>query len=244
VSLLVRNLPAAQDFYGRLFGWEFRPGPQNLGPYTRALLDGHQVAGLGALPEGRAIPVAWTTYFSTENADRTAEHIRESGGTVAVGPLDADAAGRMAVASDPSGAVFGVWEPHHHPGTDLTGDPGSLAWNELITRDPTWVDKFYAAVFGFTSVEVESPFESRVLLELEGRQVAGITGLGDELPRDRGPHWMTYFAVESTDASVARAGELGGTVVREPQDSAYGRQATVVDPEGAAFSVIEAPRTA
>lgn len=44
VSLMVHGLAATQDFYGALFGWEFQPGPQQLGPYVRALLNGREVA--------------------------------------------------------------------------------------------------------------------------------------------------------------------------------------------------------
>ena len=39
---MVHGLTATQDFYGSLFGWEFQPGPQQLGPYSRALLDGYE----------------------------------------------------------------------------------------------------------------------------------------------------------------------------------------------------------
>jgi len=58
VSLMVHGLAATQDFYGALFGWEFQPGPQQLGPYARALLDGYEVAGIGQLPPDRHLPIA------------------------------------------------------------------------------------------------------------------------------------------------------------------------------------------
>jgi uncharacterized protein len=239
VSLLVRNLPAAQDFYSSLFGWRFRPGPEQFGPYEHALLDGRQVAGMGELPEGRSLAVAWTTYFSSDSADLTAQRIRENGGTLAVGPLDQDSAGRMVIASDPSGAVFGVWEPLDDHGVGVQGEPGTLAWNELITRDSTWVGKFYTAVFSATAEEAPTPFVNRLRLSVGGRPVAGITSAGDELPRGQAPYWMTYFTVEDCAASAARVVELGGRVIRAPYDTLHGRQATVADPEGAIFSLIE-----
>jgi predicted enzyme related to lactoylglutathione lyase len=49
---------------------------------------------------------------------------------------------------------------------------------------------------------------------------------------------MVYFAVEDTDATAARATELGGAVRVEPFDSSAGRIAVVADPQGAAFSII------
>ncbi|MGW1927387.1 VOC family protein, partial [Streptomyces massasporeus] len=53
VSLMVHGLDATQEFYHALFDWEFEPGPQHLGPYVRALLDGKEVAGIGQLPPDR-----------------------------------------------------------------------------------------------------------------------------------------------------------------------------------------------
>ncbi len=87
VSLMVHRPAAAREFYGALFGWEFRPGPQRLGPYTRAVLDGRVVAGIGRLPADRVLPVAWTPYLASDDVNETAESVRMCGGTVGVGPL-------------------------------------------------------------------------------------------------------------------------------------------------------------
>lgn len=238
VSLLVHDLPAAQDFYGGLFGWRFRPGPRQLGPYRQALLDGRLVAGIGELPADRPLPKAWTTYFASDDAGVTAERITENGGTVAVGPVPTDAGGRMAVAADPCGAVFGLWEAGDGTSLDVRDEPGALAWNELVTRESIWVDKFYTAVFRATAEEAPTQYAGRAQLSVGGRPVAGITSMG-ELPEDRGPYWMAFFAVEDVEAAEERVVELGGTRRRGSYDSPYGRQATVADPEGSVFALME-----
>ncbi|MFD4032375.1 VOC family protein [Streptomyces sp. NPDC058637] len=238
VSLIVHGLTATQDFYGRLFGWEFRPGPEQLGPYVRAMLRGKEVAGIGQLPPDRHLPIAWTTYLATEDADATAEAIRSCGGTVAVGPIDAGRAGRLAIASDPGGAVFGIWQAAEHLGTALAGAPGTPVWNELVTRETSSVAKFYQAVFGFEAEAVVSADFDYQTLHLEGRPVAALHGVGHALPRDRGPHWMTYFEVSDTDEAAAHVVELGGHVVQPPRDASSGRLATVADPEGAVFTMV------
>ncbi|WP_326700342.1 VOC family protein [Streptomyces sp. NBC_01754] len=237
VSLIVHGLRATEEFYGRLFGWEFRPGPDELGPYVRALLNGKEVAGIGQLAPGRHLPIAWTTYLASEDADATGEAIRSCGGTVAVGPLDAGRAGRLAIASDPGGAVFGVWQAGEHLGTALAGAPGTPVWNELVTRETSSVAKFYQAVFGFEAEAVVSADFDHQTLTLDGRPVAALQGVGHGLPRDRGPHWMTYFEVADTDEAAARVAELGGQVLQPPREAAGGRQATVADPEGAVFAI-------
>jgi predicted enzyme related to lactoylglutathione lyase len=242
VSLMVHGLEATEEFYGELFGWEFRPGPRQLGPYVRALLDGREVAGVGRLPTERRLPVAWTPYLASDDVDRTADSVRLCGGTVAVGPLDAAEAGRMAIAADPSGAVFGIWEGVTHPGTALTGVPGTPVWNELLTFETESVTKFYKSVFPYEEEPVVSAGDDCLTLRLDGRPVAGLHGVGHGLPPDRGPHGRTYFEVADLDATLRRVAELGGRVLAPAYDGPHGRVATVADPEGAEFSVIQGPR--
>ncbi|MFI6936436.1 VOC family protein [Streptomyces sp. NPDC050287] len=242
VSLMVHEVAATQEFYGALFGWEFRAGPQQLGPCVRALLGGHEVAGIGQLPADRRLPVAWTPYLASDDVDLTAETVRLCGGTVGVGPLDAEASGRLVIGSDPSGAVFGVRQAATHLGTSPSGTPGTPAWHELLTFETASVAKFYETVFGYDEEPVVSADVDHVTLRLGDRPVAGIHGVGNTLPRDRGPHWMTYFEVADTDQAVALLVGLGGHVLRPPHDCEHGRVATVTDPEGAWFSLIQSPR--
>ncbi|MFG2333442.1 VOC family protein [Streptomyces sp. NPDC048604] len=243
VSLMVHGLEATQEFYGELFGWEFRPGPRQLGPYSRALLDGKEVAGIGRLPPDRHLPIAWTTYLATNDADETAELIRCCGGTVAVGPLDAGDAGRLAICSDPTGAVFGIWQAAAHHGTAMAGPPGTPVWNELLTYETASVAKFYQSVFGYGIEPVVSADFDYLTLHLQDRPVASLHGVGTGLPRTRGAHWMTYFEVADTDAAAALITELGGQVLRPPREGTAGRLALVADPEGAVFTLVHsAPR--
>jgi predicted enzyme related to lactoylglutathione lyase len=204
VSLMARGLDATEQFYGALFGWEFRPGPRPLGPYVRAVLDGHPVAGIGVLPADRRLPVAWTPYF----------------------------------ASDPSGAVFGIWQAADGAAAGVTGRPGTPAWNELTTFETTNVAKFYETVFGYDEDAVVSADLDYVTLRLDGRPVTGVHGLGNALPRDRGPYWTTYFTVADTDDAVDQVLHLGGQVLAGPRDTEHGRVAMVADPEGARFALV------
>ncbi|MGW6538981.1 VOC family protein [Streptomyces sp. NPDC055051] len=238
VSLMVHGIEATQQFYQALFGWDFVPGPQQLGPYVRALLGGREVAGIGQLPPDRHLNIAWTTYLATPDADETAESIRCCGGTVAVGPLDAGEAGRMVVCADPAGAVFGVWQAEAHHGTALAGPPGTPVWNELLTYETATVGKFYRTVFGYEVEPVGSADLDYATLHVRGRPVASLHGVGEDLPRDRGPHWMTYFEVEDVDAAAKLVAELGGKVLRPPREATAGRLALVADPEGAVFTLV------
>jgi predicted enzyme related to lactoylglutathione lyase len=249
VSLLVRDLDRATGFYGALFGWEFLPGPPLLGRCVRAVLDGREVAGIGQLPPHAARPASWTPswtpHFLTADADETAHLVRATGGTMGVGPLDGGAAGRIAVASDPSGAVFGFRRP---PRAEAPGalPPGTTAWYELTTVDAELAAKFYATVFGLDlradDAEESLPSE-RTLLLAGGQPVAGVRGVGQALPEGRGAHWSVHFAVPDSatlGTLAARGPELGGRVVQPPRDFPYGRLAVLADPEGTVFSVAAA----
>lgn len=235
-------MAATQGFYGALFGWEFRSGPYQLGPRVRALLDGHEMAVIGQLPPDRHLPIAWTPYLASTDVDLTAEMVRHCGGTVGVGPLDSANAGRLAIASDPSGAVFRIWQAVGHLGTTLTGVPGTPAWNKLFTRDTVGVAKFYETVFGYEEEALATPDVNYVALRVEGRPVAGIHGVGRVLPRDRGAHWLTSFEVADTDEAVIRVTDLGGHLLKPTLDTPHGRMATVVDPKGAVFSLVHTDR--
>lgn len=239
VSLLVRDLPGARAFYGALFGWRFRNAPGPTGISERAELGGSQVAGIGTPPAGRECPASWTPYFTSDDADRTAQLIRAHCGTLAVGPLDEGGAARVLIASDPGGTVFGVCESRRTGQPRVPGEPGTVAWHELLTRTDGFLAAFYGSVLGHRVEPASTPFPGRELLLAGGQPVAGITTLGEELPRGRPPRWMTYFAVDDTDATAHRAARLGGRVVREPEDSPLGRVAVLADPEGAEFSVVE-----
>lgn len=57
------------------------------------------------------------------------------------------------------------------------------------------------------------------------------------LPRDGGPaRWSVTFAVDDADATAARARELGGSVLAEPQNAPWARFAVLADPAGASFT--------
>jgi uncharacterized protein len=100
---------AAGEFYAGLFGWEVRqqesPGPRYFGIYN----DGGLNAGMMDLPEGSPAPPHWLVYFGSDDVDASAGRIGELGGQMLVPPMPIPA-GRIAVAQDPQGAIFALFE--------------------------------------------------------------------------------------------------------------------------------------
>ncbi|MCX4746383.1 VOC family protein [Kitasatospora sp. NBC_01287] len=232
----------AQAFYTGLFGWTFASAGPNAGGYGFFQQDGRTVAALGPLTEEGA-EAAWTLYFHTADADLTSTLVQRAGGTVRFGPFDVFSNGRMAGYTDPTGARFAVWQPGETLGLDAVTAVGTLCWTELHTSDPVAAKAFYGAVLGWVAQDVPfGAFTYTVVSPTAGGTDASQGGIVGLLPEDKaadGSFWLPYFEVADTDATLARAQELGGSVRGPAVDApGVGRLAQLADPHGAVFSII------
>ena len=174
VDVTSPELDKTIEFYKGLFGWEAERirGPRRVAtrcsPWT-----GKYVAA-GSPPQQEGLPSYWTTYIASDDVDDTAAKIRDAGGTVFADPFDVFDSGRMAVAQDPTGAVFGVWQAGTHHGAQLANEPGTLAWNECQTGDPEAAAAFYEAVFGHKVTAAGRPGQPYRVLHVGEKGVAGI----------------------------------------------------------------------
>ncbi|MDQ1658937.1 MAG: uncharacterized protein QOD41_4020 [Cryptosporangiaceae bacterium] len=234
VDLTTPDPENAQRFYGELFGWQFSTGDDDEYGYPTASVQGAKVAGLTAAT-GPGQPTGWICYLASEDVDETAQRIRDHGGQIRTDPMDVLGAGRMCVAEDPSGAVFGVWEAGRLVGAEKVNEPGTLCWNEVSSPVN---DDFYPAVFGVKTEQIGDGvnFDYTVFL-VDGRQVAGHLRTGED--SDAPAQWMNYFAVDDCDKAAEKVAELGGSVDQGPFDSPYGRIAVLSDPSGASFSIMQ-----
>jgi predicted enzyme related to lactoylglutathione lyase len=239
VDLTTPDLDDALRFYGGLFGWEFEDAGEEAGHYHQALVRGKRVAGVGPVPPGSPPAAYWTTYFSGADVDAHAAAIADAGGRVMRGPMDVLGQGRMLIAADPEGAMFGIWEPQAHTGAQLVNENATLTWNQLATRDLDGAARFFGAVFGHAFETLpDTPAEAYRVFKVGDHVAGGVIAMPPEVPAEAPPHWLTYFWLDDVDAGAERARELGGDVLREPTDSPYGRSATLRDPQGALFAVI------
>jgi predicted enzyme related to lactoylglutathione lyase len=179
------------------------------------------------------------------DADAVAAKAKAAGGNVIAEPFDVLNAGRMAILADPSGAVFGLWQPKEHTGWEVNGVPGSVCWVELDSRNIDAARRFYTDVFGWTAKDSPGPI-AYTEFQLDGPSFAGGMAMPEMVPTDLPSFWQTYFAVTDADGVAARAKELGGSVVMEPQDIPdIGRYAILHDPQGAFFGILQpAPQAA
>ena len=242
VDLGTSDIPKAISFYASQFGWDIEPGGPEVGGYSLARLGGRQVAAIGPIMGPPGTPPAWTTYFASADADATAARIVSAGGQISMGPMDVMDQGRLVVASDVTGATFGVWQGRSHTGVQLANVPGAFTWGEHMSLDFEGAKAFYAAVFGYEYGDMSSDGFSYATLLMNGQQVVGGIGAFPGGP-DAGHQafWSVYFGASDTDTSVEAAVAHGGRVIRPAADSPYGRMAIVADAEGAVFSLISTP---
>ena len=232
-------------FYGELFGWEVSPpgGPET-GGYRMGMLRGRPVAGIGP-QQTEGVPPWWTTYITVDDADAAARAVEEAGGKIVSPPFDVMTFGRMAVCTDPGGAVFSVWQPMEHHGAGVVDEPGALTWNELMSRDLDAAKPFYRAVFGWEAEEQDMGGGMMYTLwNLPGAEnsVGGAMAMGGEFPPEMPDQWTVYFSVADCDASAAKVEQLGGRIVMKPTDIPnVGRFAACIGPSGEAFSIIANP---
>jgi predicted enzyme related to lactoylglutathione lyase len=241
VDLMAQDQKAAMDFYKGLFGWGGERGPEEFGGYAMMTVRDKPVAGIGPVmaPEGQPEPPhVWTTYLASDNADETARRIGEAGGTLLLPPMDVGDAGRMGVAADPTGAVFGYWQNKDFFGAVVVNEPGSLIWSECNTRDVPGASAFYRSAFDIDVQPMEG-MEGYFAVNVGGKTIGGMQNMGSQFPEHVPPHWMTWFAVDDPDATVAKAKSLGATIPMEPADAPYGRFAAVSDPWGAVFCLLK-----
>lgn len=239
LDLSTSDIRGAQAFYSQLFGWEveYEPiGDAGVMSYTTFSLNGYTVAGGNEMPEEMKgnVPPAWSSTIKHGDVDAVVARAAEAGGAVLMPPADLMDQGRLAVIQDPTGAAFSVWQPGKHIGAQLVNQPNTLVWNELHTRNQAAASTFYQAVFGWKEHAGDSGY--LMWTDDNGRFHCG-SYLLEESSGDMPAHWLPYFLVDDVEATAARAVELGGSVITEPNGEGM-RFAVLSDPQGAVFAVI------
>lgn len=237
------DLEQAKKLYGDLFQWEFEDIPLEEGMvYTMALVGGREVAGLYQMDEkerGKGWRPRWQAYVSVANAEAVASKVTELGGKMIAAPFDVYESGRMAILQDPGGALLALWEPRQHLGAKLIGEPGSVCWNELLTRDIDQAGSFYTRLFGWKAEVMDSTSDRPYTIFKQNDQgQAGMMTMPPECGPEVPSSWMIYLMVADCDASVAKAESLGAQIIKGATDiPMVGRFAVLQDAQGAAFSL-------
>lgn len=116
---------------------------------------------------------------------------------------------------------------------------GRFVWYDLMTTDIPGAKAFYSDLAGWTLTAWSGgDYE---MWTAGTTQVGGLMALPEDARKAGAPpHWLGYVAVDSADATVKKAQQLGGKVLHPPTDiPSVGRFAILNDPQGAMFALIQ-----
>jgi uncharacterized protein len=235
-DLMTTDREASWTFYSDVLGWQITDSGPEMGHYGMASVDGAMVAGIGTPPDPtQAPPPAWTTYLASDDLDTTCKAVTANGGQIAMPPMDVGGSGRMALAADPTGAFFGIWQKLDFIGAGRVNEPGAMVWNQAMSGDPGRARDFYTAVFGYTYTQMEGGDDFTTIDgDGPGNTIGGIGAL-DEIPA----HWDTFFMVADADQALAKTTAAGGTIQVPAFDTPVGRMAALQDPQGATLWIMQ-----
>ncbi|MFF4118549.1 VOC family protein [Streptomyces sp. NPDC001714] len=223
VDAQLPDVEAGKRFYGGLFGWTFEDAGAEA---VWARLGGAAVARLARKRDGR-MPTVWTVYFATPDAQDLARRIRAAGGQIVNEVVPVRDLGTAALAADPQGAVFGLWQAAGHPGFGVRHAPGTFAWAQLYTSDVDAADTFYGRLF------------ADVLFGTDADPDFGRAPVTEVFAAGMPAQFVVHFRTGDVAAAALAVHQLGGRVQAPPFETSYGKVAVVTDNQGAFFALLE-----
>lgn len=122
--------------------------------------------------------------------------------------------------------------------------PGEFCWIDLNAHDLESAAAWYAKVFGWSHMLMETPGGGPPYAFLcQGEDVVGGLGQMDDEMKAQGvpPMWNSYISTDDCAKTEELVKELGGTVTVPTMDvPGHGRLAFFSDPEGACFAAWQA----
>lgn len=110
VELNTRDLPAAKNFYSRLFGWKLDDEPMpSGGTYTMIQVGAGTGGGMYSSNDPGTAP-GWTAYVGVDDIKVSTELARELGAKIVVDCVAIGEFGWMSVFVDPAGATLAMWQ--------------------------------------------------------------------------------------------------------------------------------------
>lgn len=241
-DLVTNNVPAARDFYGELFGWEFEGRGGDGAPYLTAIKDDRPLAGIVKADrlQEQVNESRWISYISVRDVDKAASFILNTGGLIYTAPMELEVRGRQSIVGDNSGAAFGIINANGGDPLDSELKEGSWIWDELVTDNPKDMAIFYASLAGYKNSDVsDGKAKDYYILSIEGEQRAGITSVPWQNAK---PNWIPYIMVSDLSIKISQAEGLGARIIIAPdQNIQNGNIAIMADPTGAVFGIQKWP---
>jgi predicted enzyme related to lactoylglutathione lyase len=231
-ELTTSDVPAAQAFYGELFGWTFEASDAGAFTYFNVQHHGRRIGGIMPVEHAHGAPVAWTPYLEVADTDETV-HLVDAHGGKSRRPVEMTGVGRFAVVNDPGHAVFCVVHSTGRGEPVFQSGPGDFHWETVTSRDLAASREFYGKVVGWQCGA--GPTGTGNVFSAGGIDVADL-----QPAQSSEPVWLSYVAVSEVGEAVEKAERLGARVLlRSLAIPRVGTMAFIADPQGARLGLYQ-----
>jgi uncharacterized protein len=110
IELNTTDLSKAKTFYSNLFDWKLEDMPMGEGAYTLIQVGEGTGGGMMKHPMPGS-PSVWLPYVLVDDLAARTEKARSLGATIIKGVTEVPGMGSLSIVLDPTGAVFGLWQP-------------------------------------------------------------------------------------------------------------------------------------
>jgi len=242
-DLLTGDVPAVEKFYAGIFGWEFERVGESGDTYTLILNQGKPIGGIINIEEAKKIDgEQWLSYLSVSDVDAAVGLVKKNGGKVLRDPFDFKERGRVAVVTDPQGALMVLVRSTSGDPADGEASLSTWLWTELFTSDVNGAASFYSALAGYEVGDMDTGVRvPYYVLETLNKPRAGMLAIPEQW-KDVTPNWLPYIRVEDPAAIVAKVEGLGGRVLLAPDPKVRnGSAAIIADPTGGVLAIQKWP---
>jgi predicted enzyme related to lactoylglutathione lyase len=237
-DLVTDEVDAARNFYTTLFNleWrEIRAAPETYGLF---ITDGVPVAGLAyhEAPADGAGYGRWIHYLSVDDVARAQTEVENRGGRTVLSRRSFSDRGEFAIVMGADQALVGLMRSSSGDPDDYRSIHGEWLWRELYSPDPAASADLYRAVCQCEVFPREDK-ENSYFIASQDYLRASINTLGQTKEASAG--WLGYVQVADVAATLARAVELGATVIFAPTAEVFdGRLAVIRDPVGGYLGLV------
>lgn len=237
-DLMTNDIEKAKEFYANVFSWELQTDPNpDFGGYTTAELNGEVVCGLMQNPQPQA-PNAWNVYLATDDISKTAEKIKELGGSLHMEEaMKVSNHGSMIVGQDPQGAYISFWQAEKMIGSTVANEFNTICWDELATSDLEGAKKFYSALCGWS--ENKDSNEEYFQFDVNGQARGGVRPLSENEKGMMPSYWGVYFRVQSLADACVAIEKNGGEILTPVMNSDKIEFQACKDSTGAYFAICQ-----
>lgn len=111
-ELATPNSKKAKEFYGDVFGWQFKDIDMGDMTYTVIKAQDKEFAGIWQIPGDQLheIPPHWMAYILVPDVATALKKAKQHGAEEVKGVTQAGDMGRFAIIIDPTGAHLALWE--------------------------------------------------------------------------------------------------------------------------------------